>query len=192
MESERYAAKRLFAWKSFLMIACILFCLFGQIKVSDECPQVPTNDVCDTSTLIESLPFRTEGNNERASIEGSDGSATLCYLVQETSQTVWYQVSLQTTGTTCIKAELSSDFYPSVLAVYSSGGSCQDLSCLAQSYYYPVVWKAMEGETYYVVVANDFMGSDNIGGPFTLEMWVSCQQRDSSLGKVFGDLDWSF
>ena len=110
-----------------------------------------------------------------ASTEGSNSSATSCDLEQETSQTMWYEVRLQATGTTCIKAELEAYFYPSMLAVYSSGGSCQDLGCLAQSEYGHVALKVEENETYYLVVANrdDGMGYDNIAGPFTLELSVS-------------------
>ena len=93
-----------------------------------ECSRLPGNDLCVNATMIDMLPFTTKGNNVLASVAGSDSGATSCDLVQETSSTLWYKVSLQANGAACVKAEL--DFSGTVLAVYSSLGSCQDLGCM--------------------------------------------------------------
>jgi len=124
--------------------------------------------------MIDMLPFTTKGNNVLASVAGSDSGATSCDLVQETSSTLWYKVSLQANGAACVKAELNTDYFDTVLAVYSSLGSCQDLGCMYQSYsYHSVMWKAEEGESYYVVVASYYYWTS---GPFRLRFSVRLQQ----------------
>jgi len=135
-----------------------------------DCPRVPANDICTNATMIDTLPFTTEGNNRLASIAGSDSGATSCDLVQETFPTIWYKVSLQFNGATCVKASLFAYSFDPILAVYSIASSCENLSCVDQSNSDTVTWKADEGETYYVVLASS---DEWTRGPFGLDISVS-------------------
>jgi len=135
-----------------------------------DCPRVPANDICTNATMIDTLPFTTEGNNEQASVAGYNSWATSCVLVQETSPTTWYKVSLQGNGATCVKASLFGYSFDAILAVYSSADSCKNLGCIDQSNSDTVAWKAEEGETDYVVVASS---GEWTRGPFSLEISVS-------------------
>lgn len=155
---------------------------------SEDCPEIPANDLCENAFDVLAFPFTDMGSTEGATAilpfdggyvgSGSPTSAptsfstyppfpSACYNVDPSTKSVWYVVE---GDGSCLSASTLGSNFDTVLAIYQGGG-CQDLTCVTQgenAYNDEVSWKTEIGEVYYILVG----GSYGNAGSYFLQIEV--------------------
>ncbi len=136
---------------------------------SDNCPEVPPNNVCNDSMLVETFPYKDQGNIAFGSLENNEGSYS-CSNINAGASTVWYRI-VAPSNTACISATVNAGYTGNpILAVYN--GDCSSLACLSQTGYGngQLNWRVEQGKTYYFVYAEPSWGQK---GDFEITFKVS-------------------
>jgi hypothetical protein len=168
-------------------------------QVSDDCPEIPDNDECETAFNVTAFPFSDSGstllasplniseytggynggyngngNNNGNGYNGGYNEVILppdynCRSLDPSSKSVWYLV--EGDGSCMTSSVTSSNFDPSV-SVFR-GNQCGELTCISRSDDYNskgASWKTVIGETYYVIVGGRYRRV----GDFFLDIEVCC------------------
>ncbi|CAJ1969764.1 unnamed protein product [Cylindrotheca closterium] len=121
---------------------------------------VPDNDLCDSATSVETLPFELQVSSVGALPDSlPDSNVTTC-LVDEEANGIWY--SYTATATRSIRAYVSGpNTADTVLRVFS--GDCTALSCIGKDGPYWTgdagwIWIGEAGVTYKLLVSEDNFG----------------------------------
>jgi len=124
---------------------------------------IPTNGMCSSATLIESVPFVDNGSTSSVPPVGEGNLATTCInTVSFFTKGVWYK--LEGDGR-CYTVSTQGSTFDTVLAVYSTTAGCEELSCLAENDQFDfsstsqVSWVADVDVDYYILVAGYFEDS---------------------------------
>lgn len=133
------------------------FTLTSICQEAQECVtnEVPTNSECENATVIDTLPFDTDGSLARATREEYWIPDENCYFLSNGYTTVWYSIDLGNNETECLTASLRFDNYEYALLGALVGSSCGELECVGsnEGSSSTLSLKLEPGETYYLVVA---------------------------------------
>jgi hypothetical protein len=158
---------------------------FAASQVSDDCPDAPENDECQTASSVSTFPFTVAGStlfaspldvnqtgyggnddayNDNSNDDGYGYSG--CPFLDPSSKSVWYLVE---GDGSCMTASVTGNFDASV-SVFR-GNQCSDLICINLSNDYSSnreSWQTVTGESYYVVIGGRYRRA----GDFFLDIKV--------------------
>lgn len=141
-----------------------LVALFSAAFASPVLAAAPSNDTYAGRTIISAIPFAdlldtSEATTDADDVEINDGCAPA------TDASVWYELTLTTDATVLVEVS-GSDYSAGVLVATGSPGTFSTQACGPGA----VPFEAVAGEPYAILVFDDQLDGEGIGGTLTISV----------------------